>query len=77
MEYKLTEQELGVVSDLRSQYEQTQTGIENAKAQLNALQGAVNGIAVLIATQQGMRPTGKETVQFNTDFTGLVVVESV
>ena|SRR5579862_5929483 len=78
--YPLTEQEKKSVAKMNKQFVDTKANLENARRiadeqqnNLIAIQGAVNGMALLIAHQQGLIVTGQETVQFDENFESILV----
>jgi hypothetical protein len=57
--------------EVAPQADEAQQPIEQAKTQLATVQGAVQGVALLIATQQDLMKTGKETIRFDSEFRSL------
>lgn len=77
--YSLSEKETAILKRLQAQHTEVQAVIQQCeeaivkgKTELTQIQGAVNGIALMLASQQGFS-TEKSGVQFNSDFTQITV----
>jgi hypothetical protein len=73
MQYTLTEREKTTVEKLRKQLDDAQRIIDQAKSQLTAVQGAMQGAAFIIASQQELLKTGEETIRFDSNFETIIV----
>lgn len=73
--YQLNDIEKQAVAKLKQNYLDVQKIIEQKQKDLIAIQGAVDGMALLIASQQGMIVNGDEQVRFDTELTTISVVE--
>lgn len=83
MEYTLTEAEQTTVKKLRSQLADTQNIIEQARkilsehqAKVTAINGALQGVVMLMADQQGLLESDKDTVSLNEEGDRLTVTRA-
>jgi predicted transcriptional regulator YdeE len=66
MTYKLSEQEQKTINGLQAEFKTSQDN-------LLRIQGAFNGCAQMLASQQNLIVTGREQLQFSSDFSELTV----
>lgn len=80
MTYTLTDLDRAAIDKLRKQHAEALEVIERAKQVLDqkqrealAISGALQGAALLLASQRGLVKSDRDSIQFSDDFTTLTV----
>jgi hypothetical protein len=73
--YTLTEAEASRLAKIRQQFQDLTEALETVTKNRIAVEGAYNGCLTLIATQQGLTPSGNETISLSGDVLTVSIVD--